>query len=153
MTTLEGVWEYESFLILPSEAERAAPPGSPVTARKWAMGALTVSTDTDEEVSGELVFAPGITLNVRGLVLDTSSRLPILTATGEGVSGPTKGAVYRILGVIIRDANGQESVQGSVLAVRGPDVNPDVELGGMPINTVGSFVLSAEKKERGRTRS
>lgn len=144
MTALEGTWHYQSFLILPTPSEEQAPPGSAVTVRKWAMGTLTVPTDTYPEVSGELAFAPGITLTVKGHVLppsDVSSE--ILAATGEGLTGPTKGSISRIIGTVISDVNGQQSIYGSVLGVRGPDTDPDVN-GGMPINTVGTFALSRQ---------
>jgi hypothetical protein len=142
MTTLDGTWRYQSFLILPTPSGGEAPSGSAVTARKWAMGTLTVPTDTYPEVSGELAFAPGVTLTVKGHVLppsDVSSE--ILVAMGEGLTGPTKGSISRIIGTVISDANGRQSIYGSVLGVRGPDTDPKLN-GGMPVNTVGTFVLS-----------
>jgi hypothetical protein len=159
MATLAGTWHYQSFLILPTPSEGEAPPESAVTARKWAIGTLTVSTDTYPEVSGELAFAPGVTLTVKGHVLppsDVSSE--ILVATGEGLAGPTKGSISRIIGTVIRDANGRQLIYGSVLGVRGPDTSPEVN-GGMPINTVGTFALfrvgseAATPKEPGSARS
>ncbi|MCA1705217.1 MAG: hypothetical protein LC808_18950 [Actinobacteria bacterium] len=108
------------------------------------MGTLTVPTDTYPQVSGELAFAPGVTLTVKGHVLppsDLSSE--IFVATGQGLTGPAKGSISRIIGTVISDANGQQSIYGSVLGVRGPDIDPDVN-GGMPINTVGTFVLSRQ---------
>lgn len=142
MTTFEGTWYYRSFLILPTPSEEEAPPGSAITARKWAMGTLTVPTDTNPEVSGELAFATGATLAVKGHVLPASDSSPaIFVATGEGLTGPAKGSIYRIAGAFFNDANGQQFIYGSTLGVRGPDTQPDVA-GGMPINTVGTFVLS-----------
>lgn len=142
MTTLEGVWYYQSFLILPTPSEEEAPPGSEVTARKWAMGTLTVPAGTNPEVSGELAFATGATLAVKGYVLPASDLSPaILVATGEGLAGPTKGSIYRIVGAVFSDANGRQFIYGSTLGARGPDTQPDVA-GGMPANTVGTFVLS-----------
>ncbi|MGH8731321.1 MAG: hypothetical protein ACREVF_06370 [Burkholderiales bacterium] len=142
MTILEGTWYYQSFLILPTPSEEEAPPGSVVTARKWAMGTLTVPADTSPEVSGELAFATGATLAVKGQVLPASDSSPaILVATGEGLAGSTEGSIYQIVGAFFSDASGQQFIYGSTLGVRGPDTQPDVA-GGMPINTVGTFILS-----------
>lgn len=142
MNRLEGTWHYRSFLILPTTLQEKAPHDSPVTVRKWAMGTLTVPTDTYPEVSGELAFAPGVTLTITGHVLPPSDLSPaILVATGEGLTGPTKGSISRIIGTVIMDANGEQAFYGSVLGVRGPDTDPGVN-GGMPINTVGTFELS-----------
>ncbi len=77
-------------------------------------GTLTVPTDTYPEGSGKLAFAPGVTLTVKGHVLppsDLSSE--ILVATGEGLTGPTKGSISRIIGTVIS----------------GPDTDPDVNGG------------------------
>lgn len=142
MITLKGVWRYQSFLILPTPSEQEAPPNAAVTARKWAMGTLTVSADTYPEVGGELEFAPGITLTVKGRILappDSSSE--ILMATGQGLTGPTKGSISKIVGTVASEANGQQAIYGSVLGVRGPDTQPTVN-GGMPIGTMGTFVLT-----------
>ncbi len=142
MTKFEGTWYYRSFLILPTSSEEEAPPGSAITARKWARGTLTVPTETNSEVSGELAFAAGATLSVKGQILPASDLSPaILVATGEGLTGPIKGSMYQIAGAFFNDANGQQFVYGSTLGVRGPDTQPDVA-GGMPINTVGTFILS-----------
>ena len=62
-------------------------------------------------------------------------------ARGKG-EGYITGAVYELHGWAFFDSNGNiERVNGSTLAVRGPDANPEIELGRRPINTVGSFVL------------
>lgn len=144
MTEFEGTWYYRSFLILPTPSEEEAPPGSAITARKWAMGTLTVPAGTHPDVSGELAFATGATLAVKGHVLPASDlSSAILVATGEGLTGPTKGSIYQITGAFFNDANGQQFIYGSTLGVRGPDTQPDVA-GGMPINTVGTFVLSRQ---------
>lgn len=148
MTTLEGSWRYQSFLILPTPSEQEAQPGSPVTASKWAMGTLTVPTDTSPEVSGELAFAPGVTLAVKGHLLPASDLSPaIFVATGEALTGPLKGSIYRITGAVIGDANSQQSIYGSVQGVRGPDTDPEVA-GGVPIYTVGTFVLSRQVESK-----
>ncbi len=141
MTTLDGTWHYQSFLILPTPSEGETPPNSAVTARKWTAGTLTVPTDTYPEVSGELTFAPGVTLTVKGHVLPSDLSSEILVATSEGLTGPTKGSISRIIGTVISDATGPPSIYGSVLGVRGPDTDPNMN-GGKPVNTVGTFVLS-----------
>jgi hypothetical protein len=146
MSPLAGTWRYQSYLIQPTPAEAAAPPGSTatVTARKWAAGTLTVAVEpaTDTEVSGGLEFAPGVGLVVAGHVIPaTDSSSAILVATGEGpAGGPLHGALYRITGTVVVVA-GRESIHGAVLGVRGPDARPDDTGGGAPRNTVGTFVL------------
>lgn len=144
MIALEGKWNYQSFLILPTPSEKQDPPGKPVTAVKWSRGTLIVPTDNYPEVSGELVFAPGVTLAIEGHVLPASeTSSAILVATGVGEAPPTEGSISWITGTIINHANGQHSIYGSVLGVRGPDSNPD-ENGGQPLNTVGTFMLTRQ---------
>jgi hypothetical protein len=147
--TIKGAWSYQSFLLLPTDAELADKPGSAVTSRKWASGQLNVLSETDGEFEGELVFAPDIKLNVKGKILPSTNSLPaIFEAIGEGLhsptTNPTKGAIYKIMGWIPTSFNGENqlNVCGSVLAVRGADPNPEIELGKMPIGTMGTFVLS-----------
>jgi hypothetical protein len=142
MATLAGTWNYQSFLIQPTPSEEAAPPGAAVTAHKWAMGTLTVQPGASPEVSGDLEFAPGFKLTVKGHVLPPSdSSSAILVATGKGATGgPLQGTIYWITGAIM-EAEGQPSIYGSVLGVRGPDTKPE-DVGGQPINTVGAFTLS-----------
>lgn len=142
---LKGTWTYQSFLLLPTDVETDAPPGASVTARKWAKGQLIVPEDTTGELSGELVFAPGVTLRVTGQILPaTDSTATILQATGKGIQGFTEGAIYEITGWIIFTSSQDElpTIHGSVLAVRGPNTSPNIELGKMPINTVGAFTLA-----------
>jgi len=145
MTTLEGSWDYQSFLILSASPREDTSPGSPPAPRKWATGTLTVPLGTSPDVRGELTFAPAITLTVQGRITPASDVSPsVFVATGEGSIGPTKGALYQIAGTAITDANKRQSIHGWVLAVRGPDTHPETELGGMPIGTVGTFVLSEQ---------
>ena len=142
MTALEGTWKYQSFLIRPTPSEEAAPPGAAVTAHKWGMGTLILRPGASPEVSGDLQFGPGVTLTVKGHVLPASdSSSAILVATGEGTGGLLKGMINWITGVIM-EADGQQSIYGSVLGVRGPDTKPDDVGRGQPVNTVGAFTLS-----------
>jgi hypothetical protein len=145
MSTLEGTWHYQSYLIQPTPSEEAAPPSNDVsvTTHKWAMGTLTVRPDSNPGVSGVLEFAPGVTLTVRGHIIPASdSSSAILVATGEGpAKGPLQGAMNWITGTVI-EADGRESIHGSVLGVRGPNADPNNTGGGAPQNTVGAFVLA-----------
>jgi len=145
MTILEGAWDYQSFLILSTSPGRDATPVSPLALRRWAMGTLTLAPCTSPDVRGELTFAPGVALTVKGHITPASDMSPtVLVATGEGLSGPTKGSLYQIAGTAVIDANKRQSIHGWVLAVRGPDANPKKELGGLPTGTVGTFVLSEQ---------
>jgi hypothetical protein len=68
-------------------------------------------------------------------------------ATGTGTEGITKGAIYRLFGwvfpeePVVQGAARVLSIRGSVWAVRGPDAQPEIELGRMPVGTVGAFVI------------
>ena len=72
-------------------------------------------------------------------------------ATGTGTDGVTKGAIYKLVGwvfpedPVVQGAGRVLSVRGSVWAVRGPDTKPEAELGGMPVGTVGTFVIARAK--------
>ena len=148
-------WFYQSFLVLPTTAEADAAPGTAVTAKKWAKGdflcgqAFGSPGDTKPySLSGVLRFAQGVELSVsvtgvNGLGTEPAS----FKATGTGTDGPTKGAIYELCGWVfpvlpLTNAAGKVlSVRGSVRAVRGSDTKPGTELGGMPVGTVGSFLI------------
>lgn len=145
-------WTYQSFLILPPPAESAAPPGTAITAKKWAKGALVCGqafkVPDGYTLRGNLVFAPGVELEVSAKGAFGPGNGPAtFEATGTGVDGRTKGAVYQLVGwvfaeePIINGAGRVLSVRGSVRAVRGPDAKPEAELGGMPLGTVGFFAI------------
>jgi hypothetical protein len=143
---MQGTWAFQSFLMLPSETEWAAPPGTSVSARKWAKGTLAILSSTDDEFSGELTFSETVKLNVKGKILPATDDTPaVLDAIGEATDGPAKGAIYKIRGwsnPLTSEQVNPSQIQGSVLAVRGADSKPEIELGGMPIGTVGAFVLT-----------
>lgn len=144
---LSGTWNYQSFLVLPTDAERAGPPGTAVTARTWAKGSLLIPTGNGADFRAELTFAPGVTLSLRGQLVAATELIPAtLDAIGEGLEGITRGSVYTTRGWIVADG---QQVRGSVLAVRGPAIpgsDPvqfaDRELAGQPIGTAGEFVLT-----------
>ncbi|MDF0677417.1 MAG: hypothetical protein P0120_24230 [Nitrospira sp.] len=145
-------WFYQSFLVLPTPEENDALPGTVVTAKKWAKGDFlcgqAFKTADGYILDGTLSFRPGIELAVsaKGAVGIGSNPAPF-EATGTGTEGPTKGAIYQLVGWVfpgqpIQHGGGRVlSVRGSVRAVRGPDAKPETELGGMPVGTVGAFVI------------
>ena len=146
-------WTYQSFLMLPTPEEDAALPGAAVTAKKWAKGTLLCGqafVDGDGyKLDGTLSFRPGVELAVsaRGR-LGNSGSPGTFEATGTGTQGPTKGAIYQLVGLVFPEEPIQNnaakvlSIRGHVLAVRGPDSKPAIELGGMPVGTVGAFVIA-----------
>lgn len=146
-------WTYQSSLVLPTRAEKDAPPGGAVTAKKWAKGTLfcgqAMKTQDGYTLSGRLAFRPGLELAVEAKgSLGADGNPASFEATGTGTDGPIKGAIYQLVGWVIPETpieNGAARVlvvQGSVRAVRGPDTKPDVELGGMPAGpTVGTFSI------------
>jgi hypothetical protein len=135
---LLGTWNHQSFLVKPTPEEWNAEPDTAVTAEKWAKGTLTISESADNEVLGELVFPPGITLSIQGKIHPATETLPaVLEATGKVVTAGVPEAIYQITGWIIFDSVkeiARPSIHGSILAVT-------TDLGGEPSGTVGSFVL------------
>jgi hypothetical protein len=146
-------WNYESTLVIPTPAEIDGKAGSPVTARKWARGALALgqafTTAEGYTVGGDLSFAPGfgLVVSARG-ALGSGSAPASFNATGTGMEGATKGAIYELVGwvfpeePIVNQAARVLSIRGSVRAVRGPDPSPGTDLGKMPVGTVGAFVIT-----------
>lgn len=147
-------WIYQSFLLLPTYAEEDAPAGAPVTAKKWARGSLVCGQAMRDgsagyTLTGTLVFRPGVELSVeaRGALGDGDAAATF-EATGTGVGGPTKGMVSKLVGWVFPElpvTNGAarvRSVRGATWAVRGPDTKPDTDPSGMPLGTVGAFVIS-----------
>jgi hypothetical protein len=146
-------WIYQSFLLLPTDAENEAPAGSPVTARKWVRGELVCGQAfgrSDKYVlSGTLSFEGGLELAVSARGRLGSGVSPAsFEATGTGVSGPTLGAVSQLVGWVfpelpLHDGGGKVlCVRGSIRAVRGTDIRAELDLSGMPLGTVGAFVIA-----------
>jgi hypothetical protein len=146
-------WTYQAFLLLPTPAEEAAPPGSPVTAKKWSHGTLTCGQAFNAgggyNLTGTLVFQDHGKLEVvaRG-TLGPGNAPATFEATGTGVDGDVKGMVSQLTGWVIPElpiANAAARVlcvRGSIRAVRGTDAKPGVDPSGMPLNTVGAFVIA-----------
>lgn len=143
---------YQSFLVLPTLEENDAPPTTAVTAKKWAKGTFlcgqAFKTADGYILDGTLSFGPDfeLSVSVKG-TLGTGNNPASFEATGTGTKEATKGAIYQLVGWVfpeepIRNSSGKVlTIKGSVWAVRGPDTKPEIELGGYPIGTVGSFVL------------
>ena len=145
-------WSYQSFLLLPTEDEKSAAPGTTITAKKWANGIVGLGQafktgDHRYEVTGVVSNDKlKLTLSAKGGfgVGDTPG---MFEATVTGNEGPAKGAVSQLIGWVFADepvvqgARRVRSIRGSVRAVRGPDTKPELDLSGMPLGTVGSFVI------------
>ena len=137
-------WNYQSLLLLPTEAEAAANPGAAITAKKWAKGTLKLTDNpNDGTATGVLSLVPGVKLQVSVQSTPASLKNPALfRATGTGVT-PIAGCIYELIGWAFPGADGTvESVRGAIQAVRGTDKDSANEPGGQPIRTVGSFVLA-----------
>lgn len=146
-------WFYQSFLVLPTDEENDALPGTAVTAKKWAKGEFLCGQafnfgDDGYTLDGTLRFKEGVELKVSAKGTKGLGNAPAtFEAIGTGIEKPTKGAIYRIFGWIfpvepITSGGARPlSIRGTVWAVRGPDAKPDTELGGMPAGTVGSFFI------------
>lgn len=142
-------WTYQSFLVLPTDAENAAQPGATITAKKWAKGELYLEDAIDDspDAVGTLEFPTdqGLLKLAVKAVLEQGTELAKFEAIGE-VQEPTskaRGASYALVGWAFQDKDGRVAkITGSVRAVRGTDGQPEKELGGMPIGTVGIFTIS-----------
>jgi hypothetical protein len=145
-------WEYQSFLVLPTDPENAAQPGSRVTATKWAKGQLYLedAIDDDLDAVGTLVFPTpkgSIKLAVK-VILKEGSESANFEAIGEvkDSSSPVNGASYTLVGWASQDVDGRvDKITGSVRALRGSNAQPDIELGQQPIGTVGLFTITNPK--------
>jgi hypothetical protein len=142
-------WEYQSFLVLPTDPENAAEPGSTITAKKWAKGELYLedAIDDDPDAVGKLVFptAQGsIELAVK-VVLKEESESANFEAIGkvEDNASPSNGVCYTLVGWASQGVDGRvDKITGSIRALRGSNAQPDRELGKMPIGTVGLFTIT-----------
>ena len=142
-------WEYQSFLVLPTDPENAAQPGSTITAKKWAKGELYLedAIDDDPDAVGKLVFPTtrgSIELVVK-VVLKEESESANFEAIGkvEDEASPANGACYTLVGWASQGVDGRvDKITGSIRALRGANANPTKDLGGMPIDTVGLFTIT-----------
>lgn len=147
-------WTYQAFLLLPTPLEEAAPAGGAVSARKWSRadlmcGQAFAATD-GYTLSGTLIFAKGVELAVVASGTAGRGTAPgTFVATGTGTSGPLKGMVSELTGWVFPElpfsaetAARVLSVRGSIRAVRGTDAKPHEDPSGMPLGTVGAFVIS-----------
>jgi hypothetical protein len=145
-------WRYRSYLVLPTPEDEHAKPGSPAQARKWAQGAFACGQAMRDvpgyALDGVLTLAPGVTLAVKASgTLGRGQAPATFEATGTGVNGPLKGALYDLTGWVFpvaTVANGAARVQrvcGAIRAVRGPDPRPDADPGGAALGTVGTFLI------------
>lgn len=139
---------YRSFLVIPSDID----PTGPVTLTDWAKGDFVcgqaMNVDDGYELTGTLVFRQGVQLEVSAKGTKGKGDKPgTFEATGTGTAGPTTGAIYQLVGLVYptlpinSSAAVVANIRGSVRAVQGPTSNPAVELGGLPIGTVGAFVI------------
>jgi hypothetical protein len=143
-------WTYQSFLILPTDPEKQSPPGSSINTKKWAKGNLYLETSIDlppaHDAIGNLVIPTprgNVKLSVKAFVEKGVSPVKF-EATGEVQNNPAEanGAMYKLFGWAFRGEDDKVSkIEGCVIAVRGSDTSPNVELGGMPIGTVGAFTI------------
>jgi hypothetical protein len=138
-------WDYQSFLILPTTEEEMSSRGTIVSTKKWAKGDLYLETsiDMDKDAIGSLIFGE-IKLSVIAYVEKGASPAKF-EAVGEVTEKcPQKGASYKLLGWAFRgEGDNVAKIQGSVIAVRGSDDRPDIDIGGMPIGTVGAFTIKS----------
>lgn len=146
-------WVYQSFLLLPTPAEDGAEPGTAVSAKKWARGTFMCGqafTAADGyTLTGTLMF-PGkgeLSIAARGR-LGSADAPATFEATGTGTQGQVAGMVSQLVGWAMPEppvAGGAARVLrvcGSVRAVRGTDARPDRDPSGMPLGTVGAFVIA-----------
>lgn len=146
-------WRYQSFLLLPTPVEDTAEPGTAVGARKWSRGTLLCGQAFNDAggytLTGTLVFRPGVELSIaaRGR-LGTADGPATFEATGTGIDGPLKGMVSQLVGwvepeqPVVHGAARVLQVHGSIRAVRGTDKDPGKDPSGMPLGTVGAFVIA-----------
>lgn len=150
---------YQSYLALPTSEDESASPGTAVTAKKWAKGEFicgqafgSVGGSGPYSLEGVLRFEsnseqkPELKVSIKGV--NGSGNAPAsFEATGTGMDGPTRGAIYSFIGwvfpqePIVNQSARVLRICGAVRAVRGPDTNPEIDLSGIPLGTIGSFVI------------
>jgi hypothetical protein len=142
-------WDYQSFLILPTKQEEMSPRETIVSTKKWAKGGIYLETsiDEDKDATGSLIFPiqdGKIKLSVTAYVEKGASPAKF-EAVGEVTEEcPQKGASYKLLGWAFRGEDDYVAqIQGSVIAIRGSDNRPEIDLDEMPIGTVGAFTIKS----------
>jgi hypothetical protein len=128
-------WEYQSFLVLPTDAESAAQPGATVNAKRWAKGRLYLEDAIDDKLDavGSLEFPTDkglLKLAVKAL-LEQGTEPAKFEAIGEVKenANQARGACYALVGWAFQDEYGRVAkITGSVRAVRGSDSQPDKDL-------------------------
>lgn len=151
-------WAYQSFLVPPPTEENdvLTDTGTAVTAKTWAKGKFLCGQAFNNSdgyiLTGTLSFRPGIELHISAKgALGSGNSPATFEATGTGMEGHTKGAIYQLVGWVFReqpiqnDAGRVLSVRGTVRAAHGPLAKPEFELGGMPIETMGAFMIFRAK--------
>ncbi len=143
---------YQSFLIVPTAEEKAAPAGVAVTAKKWSKGAFVCgqafSVGDGYTLSGFLRFDKGneFTVEVKG-TNGLGDSPATFEATATGTAGVVKGTISELVGWVFPEnpistgAGRVKSIQGSIRAVRGSDIDPTQDPGGVPLGTVGAFMV------------
>jgi hypothetical protein len=115
---IRGSWSYTSFLVLSSEAERAATPAvQDPLARIWEKGQLSIEGISGNEVSGNLVFGP-IVLSLFGRLIPVTDATPaIIEATARRKLSENETLVYELLGWVLPDPTAKSTrptIRGSV---------------------------------------
>lgn len=142
-------WEYQSYLVIPTNSEKDAQPRTKITAEKWAKGMLNLEDAIDDksDVVGTLEFPTDkgpLRLRIKA-VLDQGTVPAKFEAIGEVQEdkNPANGARYALVGWAFPGDDGKVAkITGSVIAERGPNLQPDKELGEKPIGTVGLFTIT-----------
>ena len=147
-------WLYQSYLVLPQLADADAAAGAPIGAKKWSTGTLLcgqafTADDGHYTLSGTLRFRSGVELAIvaQGR-LGTTHALPSFKAIATGTHGDLKGMVSELVGWVYPELPISNAaarvlcVRGAIRAVRGTDAKPEVDPSGMPLGTVGAFVIA-----------
>ena len=136
-------WDYRSFL----NVEDRENPGSSSTDKIWARGTLyledAIDVKPDAVCTLEFQTDKGPLKFVVKVELDQGSEPAKFTAYGEVLdANSAQGARYDLAGWAEVEDNKVAKIKGSVTAVRGTKLQPDKELGGEPIGTVGLFTIT-----------
>ena len=147
-------WLYQSYLVLPQAGDADAAAGAPIAAKKWSMGTLLCGQAFTADagrytLSGTLRFPSGFELAIAAQGRLGSGDAPAsFEATATGTDGALKGMVSELAGWVFPElpiANGAARVlgiRGAIRAVRGTDAKPEIDPSGLPLGTVGAFVIA-----------